>query len=97
MANIAQSVQHAQEGLPLAEAMQQQNVVQQNLEEVTRVSRPADEGAESQVVKNESRGASQNGSHGNRKKRDGDAPIEKQTHAETVHESFIGQHVDITR
>ncbi|MFC2477413.1 MAG: hypothetical protein ACFNQG_00135, partial [Treponema socranskii subsp. buccale] len=46
MANIAQNAAQAQDGGRFAEAMQQQNIVRQNLEEAERVSRPASDESE---------------------------------------------------
>ena len=74
MANIAQNAAQAQDGGKFAEAMQQQNIVRENLEEAERVSRPASDESEAQsrAVKNEGR-------------------------ERAVRESYIGQHIDITR
>lgn len=97
MANIAQNAAQAQDGGRLTEAMQQQNVVRQNLEAVDRVSRPASDesGAQSRAVKNDGASSShgeseERGKSGERKKKD-----EGCEHA--VRESYIGRHIDITR
>ena len=97
MANIAQNAAQAQDGGRLAEAMQQQNIVRENLEEVDRVSRPASDESEaaSRAVKNDvassSRGESEErGKSGGREKKD-------EGRERAVRESYIGQHVDITR
>ena len=91
MANIAQNAAQAQDGGRLAEAMQQQNIVRENLEEVDRVSRPAsDESeAESRAVKNDGTSSSR-GKGGGREKKD-------EGRERAVRESYIGQHIDITR
>lgn len=94
MANVAQNVQRAQEGPALVEAMQQQNAVQENLEEVTRVAPAAESESESQAVKNEQQG----GTFFNGGSNEGSSKRKRQTHEEgSIRESFIGQHVDITR
>ena len=96
MANIAQNAAHAQDGGRLAEAMQQQNIVRENLEEVDRVSRPAsDESeAESRAVKNDA-----SSSHGEKEEKGKDGGREKKDEGRerAVRESYIGQHIDITR
>ena len=96
MANIAQNAAQAQDGGRLAEAMQQQNIVRENLEEVDRVSRPAsDESeAESRAVKNDA-----SSSHGEKEEKGKDGGREKKDEGRerAVRESYIGQHIDITR
>ena len=90
MANIAQNAAQAQDGGKFAEAMQQQNIVRENLEEAERVSRPASDESEAQsrAVKNNgsspSHGESEESGKGGERER-------------AVRESYIGQHVDITR
>ena len=97
MANIAQNAAQAQDGGKFAEAMQQQHIVRENLEAAERVSRPvADESeTESRAVKND--GSSP--SHGEAEKKGKDGKREKkQEGCECiVRESYIGQHIDITR
>ena len=97
MANIAQNAAQAQDGGKFAEAMQQQNIVRENLEEAERVSRPASDESEAQsrAVKND--GSSP--SHGESEERDKGGEREKKHEGRerTVRESYIGQHIDITR
>ena len=96
MANIAQNAAQAQDGGKFAEAMQQQNIVRENLEAAERVSRPVADESESQsrAVKNDgsppSHGESEaEGKHGEREK--------KEERESVVQESYIGRHIDITR
>ena len=96
MANIAQNAAQAQDGGRFAEAMQQQNIVRQNLEEAERVSRPVSDESEAQsrAVKNDA-----SSSHGEKEEKGKDGGREKkdEKREKAVQESYIGQHIDITR
>ena len=96
MANIAQNAAQAQDGGRFAEAMQQQNIVRQNLEEAERVSRPASDESEAQsrAVKNDA-----SSSHGEKEEKGKDGGREKKDEGceHAVRESYIGRHIDITR
>ena len=96
MANIAQNAAQAQDGGKFAEAMQQQNIVRENLEEAERVSRPASDESEAQsrAVKNDA-----SSSHGEKEEKGKDGGREKKHEGRerAVRESYIGQHIDITR
>ena len=96
MANIAQNAAQAQDGGKFAEAMQQQNIVRQNLEEAERVSRPASDESEAQsrAVKND---ASSSHGQGEEKGKDGECEKKDERREKAVQESYIGQHLDITR
>ena len=97
MANIAQNAAQAQDGGKFSEAMQQQNIVRENLEEVDRVSRPAsDESeAESRAVKNDGSSPSHGGGEETGKDKGREKKDEGRERA--VRESYIGRHIDITR
>ena len=97
MANIAQNAAQAQDGGRLAEAMQQQNIVRQNLEEAERVSRPASDESEAQsrAVKND--GSSPSYGESEERGKGGEREKKEERRERAVRESYIGQHIDITR
>ena len=97
MANIAQNAAQAQDGGKFAEAMQQQNIVRENLEEAERVSRPASDESEAQsrAVKND--GSSPSHGKSEEKGKGGEREKKHEGRERAVRESYIGQHIDITR
>jgi hypothetical protein len=97
MANIAQNAAQAQDGGKFAEAMQQQNIVRENLEEAERVSRPASDESEAQsrAVKND--GSSPSHGESEEKGKGGEREKKNEGRERAVRESYIGQHIDITR
>ena len=97
MANIAQNAAQAQDGGKFAEAMQQQNIVRENLEEAERVSRPASDESEAQsrAVKND--GSSPSHGESEEKGKGGEREKKHEGRERAVRESYIGRHIDITR
>lgn len=97
MANIAQNAAQAQDGGKFAEAMQQQNIVRENLEEAERVSRPASDESEAQsrAVKND--GSSPSHGESEEKGKGGERKKKHEGRERAVRESYIGRHIDITR
>ena len=98
MATVAQTVAHAQEGPALTEAMQQQNIVQKNKELAEKVQRSADNEAKSSAIKDEGRSGSPGGiADGKKQKKQTDEEQEDKAADEGFRESYLGQHINITR
>ena len=96
-ANIAQNAAQAQDGGKFAEAMQQQNIVRENLEEAERVSRPASDESEAQSRAVKNNGSSPSHGEGEESGKGGEREKKHEGRERAVRESYIGQHVDITR
>ena len=97
MANIAQNAEQAQDGGKFAEAMQQQNIVRENLEEAERVSRPASDESEAQSRAVKNNGSSPSHGESEESGKGGEREKKHEGRERAVRESYIGQHVDITR
>ncbi len=97
MANIAQNAAQAQDGGKFAEAMQQQNIVRENLEEAERVSRPASDESEAQSRAVKNNGSSPSHGESEESGKGGEREKKHEGRERAVRESYIGQHVDITR
>ena len=98
MATVAQTVAHAQEGPALSEAMQQQNIVQKNKELAKKVQRSADNESKSSTIKDEGQSGTQNSSaDGKTQKKETEEEQEDKAADEGFRESYLGQHINITR
>jgi hypothetical protein len=99
MATVAQTVARAQEGPALTEAMQQQNVVQKNKELAEKVQRSADNESKSSAIKDEGQSGSQGGIADGKKpkKKHTEEDQEDKAADEGFRESYLGQHINITR
>jgi hypothetical protein len=97
MANVAQNVAHAQEGPQLTEAMQQQNVVQMNKELAEKVHRTADGEERSAAVKNDGQNGTTGGFTGKKKRKQTESETEEKPEDNGIRESYLGQHINITR
>lgn len=97
MANIAQNAAQAQDGGKFAEAMQQQNIVRENLEEAERVSRPASDESEAQSRAVKNNGSSPSHGESEESGKGGEREKKHEGRERAVRESYIGQHIDITR
>lgn len=100
IANVAQNAAQVQQA-KLSEAMQQQGTVQKNLEQAKKVKRSADDESSSAEVKDEGRNGTQYGPDGkkrDRKKDSGDEEENGDGGKDTgIRESYLGQHINITR
>lgn len=103
MSHLAQTVQHAQEGVILAEALQAQNAVNEKLEEDTKVAKAEAENNTSQAIKNKKNGSSTKENFSEKKndarrknENEDDEEYEKKPY-NRIRESFIGEHIDIVR
>lgn len=100
MPHIAQAVQHAQEGVLLANAVQAQNAINEKLEEDSKVAKTEAGNNTSKAIKNEKRGSDNNENLFD-KKNNSQSENENENESEKIHtrirESFIGEHIDIVR
>ena len=91
--NVAKQAAFQQQGLKLADSMQQENIIKQNEEKAQRV-KETEENSKSSVVNKDGRGA-ESGTHGGKK--DKNPPNENEEKSGHLKESYLGQHIDITR
>lgn len=95
MNNVARSVSHQQQGLVLAQQLQEAKIIQQNSEKAAQVHKTADNEAKSSGIKDEGhQGSSQYGSSG---KRGGSEQKENPRRESEIRESYLGIHIDIER
>ena len=95
ISNVAKMVSHQTEGVQLASAMQQNTIVQKTAEQVKTVQKTAQDDTKSVEVKADGQGQSQNGNLRKKKEQvEEDATPRKET---IIRESYLGQHIDITR
>jgi len=98
MANVAENVARMQEGPQLTEAMQQQNVVRKNKEQAEKVQQASGDGSKTSVVKDEGRnGADGTPADKGRKKNNEKEEQEDTPQNDGIRESYLGQHINITR
>lgn len=94
MSNVSQNATRANEALQMASYIQKQNIVQQTLEQSSKVNEASFENVETMNVKSDgssSGGGNQNENQNQKKKEPHNTPLED------IKESFIGQHINITR
>jgi|WetSurMetagenome_2_1015567.scaffolds.fasta_scaffold136454_3 hypothetical protein len=99
MSGVAQNVAHQQQGVKLAESMQQQTVIEKNKEQSERVQRSADEEAKVMIIKEDNSGSLHENKQQQKKKQNentNDLKTDKDNTQE-IHEAYLGQHIDITR
>ena len=95
VSNVAQNAVRIQESAQLASAINQQNIVQETLQEDSKVREAAREEAETMNVKNDSNSGGAQFSESEKDKNQ--KKDEKHLKTENVYESYIGQHINITR
>jgi membrane protease subunit (stomatin/prohibitin family) len=96
MSNVAKIAAHQQGGAQLAESLQQNKIIQQNAEQAESVQKAAEDEAKLLEVKADG-GRNGSGSPENReneKKKSVDSETKKETE---FRETYLGQHIDITR
>lgn len=94
MNNVARSVANAQQGAQLAQQLQENTVIRQNMEQAQTVKKAANNDAKSGLVNDEGHQGSQMQEHGEKRHgQDEDEAPEKNV----IRESYLGQHIDITR
>jgi hypothetical protein len=94
--NVAKLVSHQTDGTQLASAMQQNTMIQQNLEHVTTVQKAANSDAKSTEVNADGKNSADSRRKNKRKNgEEQDESAAKKTLE--IRESYLGQHIDITR
>lgn len=95
MANVAQRISGETQGAVLAQSMQRQGIVNQELQQSQTVQRAASNEAETGKIKSDSRGNSQNQSSGEKKKNP--APMAEAEKKEyEIRDPLLGQRVNVT-
>ena len=96
MANVANQVAHVEQGMQLSKSMQQVDVVKTNTEQSKKVHEAAEDSKSTAVNKDGSGG--QHLAGGKHDGQNGLTPEEKDSADKyRIKESYLGQHIDITR
>lgn len=95
MNNVAKVASAQQQGVQLAQQLQESKMIQQNMEKAKSVHKTADNEAKSEVIKNEGRSA-QSYSEGFGKKHN-EKEKEQEKKSNEIRESYLGQHINIER
>ncbi len=97
MDKLAQTVSRQQNGLQLANAMQENEIIQQTKEQAQAVQKAAQNEAEIKMRDNDKKSSNNGQSHNGKKhpkKQDDDSPDTPQQ--PEIRELYLGQHIDIT-
>ncbi|MCR5724572.1 MAG: hypothetical protein K6G80_05750 [Treponema sp.] len=94
MNNVARSVANAQQGAQLSQQLQEGAVIRQNLEKAQMVKKAANDESKSGTVNEDGHRHSDMQGQGE-KKQDAEEPESYQNNE--IRESYLGQHIDITR
>lgn len=92
---MAQRVSGETQGAALAQSMQRQGIVNQELQQSQTVQRAASNDAETGKIKSDSRGNSQNQSSGEKKKNPAPAAEDEKKEYE-IRDPLLGQRVNVT-
>ena len=95
MNNVARTVANSTQGAQLAQQLQENKLVQQSIEQAQMVKKAANDEAKSTGVNDDGHRGGQMAENGNKKKEQAAEP-ERQKKTE-IRESYLGQHIDITR
>ena len=96
LSNVARQAAHQQQGVQLSEAMQQAGIVRQNQEQAEKVQQAEEQSKLGGINRN---GRNNSGQQQKKKEK---SPDEQDSEAENtaqnrLKESYLGQHIDITR
>lgn len=91
--NVAKEAAFREQGVKLADAMQQADVIEQNKEKAQRV-KETEENSKASVVNEDGR-SSESGER--KKKKDKNSADTGEENAPRLKESYLGQHIDIMR
>lgn len=96
MNNVARTISHQQQGVVLAQQLQESKIIQQNAEKAAQVRKAADNEAKSTGINDE--GHQNSSAYGGKQKRQGNnsEPGEKKHEAE-IRETYLGIHINIER
>lgn len=95
MANVAKVVADKQQGVQLAQQMQEQNIIQRNEEKARAVQKAADEDAKTQGVKPDGKNSSGQQQGSSRKDSKEEPPVESPSEIK-IQAGNLGQHLDIS-
>ena len=96
MNNVARTVSHQQQGVVLAQQLQEAKIIQQNTEKASTVRKAADNEAKSMGINDE--GHNSQASYNQSKKKKSQEPEEvPEKHESVIRESYLGIHIDIER
>lgn len=96
MNNVARTVAHQQQGVVLAQQLQESKIIQQNAEKAAQVHKTADNEAKSSGINDEGHQGNSSWGGGKNKKKDGQAAPEPKQESE-IRESYLGRHINIER
>ena len=98
MNNVAKIAVSQQQGAVLSQQLQEQKIVQQNLEKAVAVKKAADSEAKTQLVGDGTQGGSNDASSQQKKNNGGrDNPPPPAEKKQEIKESYLGQHIDVSR
>lgn len=95
MNNVAKVASVQQQGVQLAQQLEESKIIQQNAEKAQTVHKTADNEAKSGTVKNE--GHSSSGYAQNQKRKSKDDGKSAQENSSEIRESYLGLHINIER
>ena len=97
MSNVSKIASQQQKGSELTDAMQQTKVIQQNSQQVESVQKAASDEAKSISIKKDGRQGQGDLPSGKQKKGKDDEDSAEEKKEIEIRESYLGQHIDITR
>ena len=96
MNNVARTVSHQQQGLVLAQQLQEAKIIQQNTEKASTVRKAADNEAKSTGINDEGHNSQSSYNQNKKKKSQNFDAVPEKREAE-IRESYLGIHIDIER
>ena len=96
MNNVARLASHQQQGVVLAQQLQESKIVQQNAEKAAQVHKTADNEAKSSGINDEGHQNSSAWGQGKRKGQQEEGGEEPAPESE-IRESYLGRHINIER
>ena len=96
MNNVARTVSHQQQGVVLAQQLQESKIIQQNAEKAAQVHKAADNEAKSSGINDEGHQGSGVGASSKKKQKDNQEEGLPRRESE-IRESYLGIHIDIER
>lgn len=95
MSNVAKTVANQQQGVQLAQQLQESRLIQQNMEKATQVKKAADNESKSTGINDEGHQKNEFYQGGGKKKNQEDK--EMPSKPLEIRESYLGLHIDIER
>ncbi len=96
MNNVARSVSHQQQGLVLAQQLQESKIIQQNAEKSRAVQKAADNEAKSTAINDEKNDSGSSFSRNKKRKKHEEESSASKNETE-IRESYLGIHINIER